>query len=155
MGSGKSTIGKKISEKLNYSFIDTDEFIEETEQRQIKDIFSNFGEQYFRELETKSLTEIDTKVIATGGGIVEREKNIDIMRENGKVIFLNVPFKDICNRLKNDISRPLWNENIQKSEALYNSRLPKYFKAASYVVNTEGKRKSEIVDEIINEVTIH
>lgn len=153
MGSGKSTIGKKLGEKLETSFTDTDYFIEKKESLSISKMFSLYGEQYFRDLETNSLTKIESRIIATGGGVIERKENIETMRKNGFVIFLDVPFSEICRRLKNDTTRPLWNQDIEKSKVLFNNRLPKYKKAAHYIVNTIGKEKDEIVSEICKQIT--
>ena len=87
---GKSTIGYWLSKKINYPFVDVDRYLEEKENRIISDIFSNEGEEYFRELETKYLKELSEKegiIISTGGGAVKNKENIDILKENGIIVF--------------------------------------------------------------------
>ena len=88
---GKSTIGYWLSKKIGYPLLDTDKYLEEKENRIISDIFSNEGEEYFRNLETKYLKELSEKegfIISTGGGAVKKKENIDILKKNGIVIFL-------------------------------------------------------------------
>lgn len=91
MASGKSTVGRALAQKLNVSFIDTDQLIETEQKRQIKDIFAQFGEPYFRTLETEAVRQVcrkDGQVIATGGGIVLNPKNIELFRKNSIIVFL-------------------------------------------------------------------
>ena len=91
MASGKSTVGRALAQKLNVSFIDTDQLIEIEQKRQIKDIFAQFGEPYFRTLETEAVRQVcrkDGQVIATGGGIVLNPKNIELFRKNSIIVFL-------------------------------------------------------------------
>lgn len=97
-GSGKSTIGKALAKKLSRPFIDTDELVVKNENAQISEIFARFGEDYFRKAETHAIEEAGANtgaVIATGGGAVLREENVDLLRSNGKLFFLNRPLQDI------------------------------------------------------------
>ena len=114
---GKSTIGYWLSQKIGYPLLDTDKYLEEKENRIISDIFSNEGEEYFRNLETKYLKELSEKeglIISTGGGAVKKKENIDILKKNGIVIFLNREINDISK--ENHKHRPLLQDinNIQK-----------------------------------------
>ena len=114
---GKSTIGYWLSKKINYPFVDVDRYLEEKENRIISDIFSNEGEEYFRELETKYLKELSEKegiIISTGGGAVKNKENIDILKENGIIVFLNRTIDDISR--ENHRNRPLLQnpDNIRK-----------------------------------------
>ena len=88
MGSGKTTLGKWIAREHGYTFLDTDDMIEEEQQRSINDIFAKEGEEYFRDLETdmiRSLADRDDKVvISVGGGLPVREVNRELMRHVGK-----------------------------------------------------------------------
>lgn len=82
MGSGKSTIGVRLADKLGKTYVDTDEFIVNTSQQKIADIFKNFGEDTFRNYETNALKEVSNyEVISTGGGIVEKNENLKIMQK--------------------------------------------------------------------------
>ena len=145
---GKSTIGYWLSKKIDYPFFDTDKYLEERESRIISDIFSNEGEDYFRELETKYLKELSKKegvIISTGGGAVKKKENIDILKKNGIVIFLNREINDISK--ENHKHRPLLQDinNIQK---LYDERIDLYRKYADIIIKNNDDL-DVIVDRII------
>lgn len=110
MASGKSTVGKRLAELLNYVFADTDTIIENKEKTAISNIFENHGEAYFRKLEKNAVLEVskaDRLVIATGGGVVLDKENIDNLRKNGVIINLCPDADVIKARLLGDSSRPL------------------------------------------------
>jgi len=96
MGSGKSTVGKSLSETYHLSFIDTDAYIEEAYDQKISEIFKVYGENVFRTYEQEAIERAVTyDVVSTGGGIVERETNIKTMKNNGKIVFLQTSFTHI------------------------------------------------------------
>ena len=104
MGSGKSTLGKKVARKLNYEFLDTDSMIEERAGMTIADIFDQFGEPHFRTLEHDlllSLKDRDKIVIATGGGMPCFKGNMDLLNELGKTFYLNRSVNELVHRLTN------------------------------------------------------
>ena len=145
---GKSTIGYWLSKKINYPFVDVDRYLEEKENRIISDIFSNEGEEYFRELETKYLKELSEKegiIISTGGGAVKNKENIDILKENGIIVFLNRAIDDISR--ENHRNRPLLQnpDNIQK---LYDERIKLYRRYADIIIKNDDSM-DVIVDRII------
>ena len=145
---GKSTIGYWLSKKINYPFVDVDRYLEEKENRIISDIFSNEGEEYFRELETKYLKELSEKegiIISTGGGAVKNKENIDILKENGIIVFLNRTIDDISR--ENHRNRPLLQnpDNIRK---LYDERIDLYRKYADIIVKNNDDMDI-IVDRIV------
>ncbi|WP_455035782.1 shikimate kinase [Leptotrichia massiliensis] len=145
---GKSTIGYWLSQKIGYPLLDTDKYLEEKENRIISDIFSNEGEEYFRNLETKYLKELSEKeglIISTGGGAVKKKENIDILKKNGIVIFLNREINDISK--ENHKHRPLLQDinNIQK---LYDERIDLYKKYSDIIIKNNDDM-SIIVDRII------
>ena len=145
---GKSTIGYWLSKKINYPFVDVDRYLEEKENRIISDIFSNEGEEYFRELETKYLKELSEKegiIISTGGGAVKNKKNIDILKENGIIVFLNRTIDDISR--ENHRNRPLLQnpDNIRK---LYDERIKLYRRYADIIIKNDDSM-DVIVDRII------
>ena len=144
---GKSTIGYWLSKKINFPVIDADKYLEEKENRVISDIFSNEGEEYFRELETKYLKELSEKegiIISTGGGAVKKKENIDILKQNGIVIFLNRGIADISK--ENHENRPLLQDidNIQK---LYDERIDLYRKYADIII-----KNNDDMDVIVNRI---
>ena len=145
---GKSTIGYWLSKKIGYPLLDTDKYLEEKENRIISDIFSNEGEEYFRNLETKYLKELSEKegfIISTGGGAVKKKENIDILKKNGIVIFLNREINDLSK--ENHKHRPLLQDinNIQK---LYDERIDLYKKYSDIIIKNNDDM-SIIVDRII------
>jgi shikimate kinase len=145
---GKSTIGYWLSKKINYPFVDVDRYLEEKENRIISDIFSNEGEEYFRELETKYLKELSEKegiIISTGGGAVKNKENIDILKENGIIVFLNRTIDDISR--ENHRNRPLLQnpDNIRK---LYDERIKLYRRHAHIIIKNDDSM-DVIVDRII------
>lgn len=150
MGAGKSTVGKELSKKLDYEFIDIDSFIEETAQKSISDIFKMAGEKWFRDQETmilESLTKGDRRVIATGGGIVEKEENRKLLKTCDKVIYLKATVDKLWTRVGKDKTRPLSND-LSTFRKRFDNRKPLYEEAASYIVDTDGKSIDDIVDEI-------
>jgi shikimate kinase len=145
---GKSTIGYWLSKKINYPFVDVDRYLEEKENRIISDIFSNEGEEYFRELETKYLKELSEKegiIISTGGGAVKNKENIDILKENGIIVFLNRIIDDISR--ENHRNRPLLQnpDNIRK---LYDERIKLYRQYADIIIKNDDSM-DVIIDRII------
>lgn len=139
MGCGKSTIGKKLAKKTDTTFVDMDAYIEEKSKMKVKEIFEKFGENYFRDLEHQAcidLSKTGDKIIAAGGGTLTFQRNIDALKENGKVIFLDASYEAICIRLRNDTTRPLLqceNRN-EKIRELLGKRTPVYKSAADYIV---------------------
>ena len=112
MGSGKSTIGKVLSERLEYDFYDTDKLVEKVVGKKIKEIFEQNGEQYFRLKESEELVKtrkLKNAVIATGGGIIENKKNRLFLKEEKKVIFLDSSIERQYDRTKESQKRPLLN----------------------------------------------
>lgn len=151
MGCGKTTKGKKLAERLGAEFIDTDDLIVQKENMSINDIFSTFGEEYFRDRETDVIREVlssDTDiVISLGGGTVMREQNRDMLKEKSTVFFIKTPISVICKRLTGDKNRPLF--NAESASKLYESRLPVYEKTAHYIVD-DNSDIDDTVDIIYN-----
>lgn len=147
--SGKSTIGKVLSERLKFSFVDLDNYIEETYNIFIDDLLLNGQVKEFRSLEEKALMSLmDEKdlIIATGGGIVLKETNYDLM--TGIIVFLDVELKIIEERQKTTYQRPLLKKTSVKT--LYNSRINKYYSFADLVIKETEVEKS--VDEILKKL---
>ena len=110
MGSWKSTIGRKLAKALNLEFIDTDDAIEEVTEMKVADIFREFGEDKFREMETAFFIEKAKQpgqVISTGGGIVLGAETRKVLRENGTTFLLNASPTTLANRIQNTKKRPL------------------------------------------------
>ena len=125
MGSGKSTLGKELSERLGYKFIDMDHYIEEKCCKFIDEIFRDYGEEWFRAFETNTLKEfleMDDVIIATGGGVIKNKKHKKLM--DGKCIYLSVPVEILEERLAFDNTRPLLKEKSVRS--ILEERIPLY-----------------------------
>ena len=154
MGSGKTTVGKLLAKALAWEWVDTDERIV-NRYGNISDIFAQKGEAYFREIETeivKTLTQKDCLVISTGGGIVLREENISLLRENAKIIYLRAQTQTIVARLQGDKTRPLLQSEEPldcKIERLLQERGRLYEGASDSIVDVEDKTPEEIVKEIL------
>lgn len=141
-GSGKSTIGKALSEKLGKEFIDTDELIIKNEKMPISEIFARHGESYFRFAETEAIKEASAKsgfVIATGGGAVLKKENVDYLRSNGKIFFLNRPIEDI---LPTD-DRPLSSTRADLQKR-FDERYPIYQETADKEIFVDGKVENAV-----------
>jgi len=155
MGTGKSTTGKNLSGKLDYDFYDTDKLIEKVEGRKIKDIFEQDGEDYFRKKESEALNEtkaLQNAVIATGGGIVEREENRLILEKEVKVIFLDSSPERQYERTKDSKKRPLLNDgnNLEILKKLYKKRFNFYEAVSKKKISMDNLNSEEILKEIIN-----
>ena len=154
MGSGKTTLGKILSKKLDKNFYDSDHVIEEKLGVDVPMIFEYEGEAGFREREKDSLKELVSKqniVLATGGGIILSKSNRDLLSENGIVIYLKSNQKDLIKRMKNDKTRPLLkNGNIEEViKKLCKEREPLYEEIADFEIMTKNKKIHEVVNEII------
>ncbi len=156
MGSGKSAIGRRLAERLNYPVYDTDSMIEKKEKRAIKDIFMTEGEEYFRSLETATLetfvsAERKKEIISTGGGIVTREENLPLLQRLGFVVWLDAKPETILERLSRNTDRPLLNtENPEKTiRDLSTVRRPLYESASHLRLETDGLDFDEITTGII------
>ena len=154
MGTGKSVVGRVIAQKLEFHFIDTDDVIEQTSKAKISDIFAEHGEDYFRDLESqavKSVALMKNQVIATGGGVVLRSSNIDLLRTGGPIFCLNATPKAIWDRVRSSRSRPLLRgpEPLKKIETLLDKRAP-YYALADHQIETTGVAVDRVADEIIS-----
>ncbi|MBM7581276.1 shikimate kinase [Caldicoprobacter guelmensis] len=153
MGVGKTTVGKLLAQRLGYRFVDADQVIEEETGLSIPEIFSRYGEGYFRQLERQAIRRIFIHsgiVLATGGGAVMDPANFSFLMENGCVVALDASEETLWERLKSCKDRPmLYSENPrEKMRALLEMRRPVYYKA-HFVVRVDGKSPKEVADEII------
>ena len=158
MGAGKTTIGKLLSNKLNYNFIDLDKIIEEKSGVKINTIFEIEGESGFRDRELQALRyslEKDQVIISTGGGIVTYEKSrTQLIKNNALIIYLRANLQTLCNRLKNDNSRPILNvaDKEQVIERVLEEREPYYYDLADMDVDTSHMKSIDVVKFIIKKM---
>jgi len=150
MGSGKSTVGYQLAKQLAKSYIDIDQFIEERYEQKISDIFSIHGENTFRMYETECLLQASAyQVVSTGGGIVERQKNLQTMNDHGIRVYLQTSFDVIAQRIDKDQTRPLWNKDSRETRDLFSKRTDMYEACADYTLQTDNKSVDVIVEEMI------
>lgn len=165
MGCGKTTIGQLLAEKLHYEFVDTDDLIVQNYQQDINTIFHEKGEKFFRNLETTTLQNVinNTKnikkikniknngkkyVISTGGGIVLKNENRQLLKQFGYNIYLQTDTNILVQRLMTDTQRPLLKnkENLAENlQNLYNQRNKFYLEVANLVIQTNNKNIDEII----------
>ncbi len=138
MGSGKTVVGSELAKIMGRKFVDTDELIEEEQGVAIKAIFATHGEDYFRELEFEMCKKIGAEckncIVSTGGGAMTFERNVEAIKNGGKIVFLDADFDTICERIGNSNTRPLFQDR-EKAKALYDERKSKYLKASDYVID--------------------
>ena len=157
MGAGKSTISNYLKNMFAMEVVEMDQVIAEKEGMSIPDIFEVYGEEYFRDAETNLLIEMQSKsnvVISCGGGVPMRERNVVEMKKNGKVVLLTAKPETILDRVKDNHDRPLLenNKNVPFIADLMEKRREKYEAAADIIIQTDGKSKLEICEEIIQKL---
>ena len=155
MGAGKSTISDYLKNALAMDVVEMDQCIVERQGMSISDIFETYGEEYFRELETNLLIEMQSRsnvVVSCGGGVPMRERNVAEMKKNGRVVLLTAKPETILERVKDNHDRPLLenNKNVSFIADLLEKRRAKYEAAADIVVETDGKSELEICEELIH-----
>lgn len=149
MGAGKSTVGKLLAKTLNIPFVDIDNYIEDTEKVAIKEIFANYGEDYFRELEFKALSQCDDlpKVYATGGGILTNTSSREYLSKK-RCIYLKNDIDTLYERIKDDANRPLVDTKESLAQRLAD-REEAYEGVSSMQVCTKNLNVTEVVEKII------
>ena len=152
MGSGKSTIGKRLSQLINKKFLDIDERIQHNSKMTIQEIFQNFGEPFFRSKEHDLVKELDyhsNLVVATGGGIVLDQRNMVLLSRSGFIVYLKCNFDTIVQRVKAENNRPLFTlENLTEFENLFASRIRLYEESAHFTIEVKGKTIDQLSAEI-------
>ena len=154
MGSGKSTVGKIISDELFMNFFDTDEEIETRTGASIDWIFDLEGEEGFRKRESAILAEMVEKnsiVLSTGGGIILSEENRELLSSRGTVFYLATPIYVQMERTAKDKDRPLLKDGDPEAilTKLHKNRQNLYESVADHVVDTENKSSQEVASEIV------
>ncbi len=158
MGTGKTAVGRELARILSMKLVDVDTEIEESEQTTINEIFGQFGEPGFREIETAMIKKIAAGmnlIISTGGGAVLKQENMDILRENGVIVCLTASPETILRRTGTSNDRPLLQvENpLDKINQLLNFRRP-FYEKADIMIDTENKTPLRIAEEIIEKIKV-
>ena len=152
MGTGKTSIGRRLSMQLRMRYVDTDDIIERDSGRRISDIFAEDGEPAFRELESEAVRKVSnlySYVISTGGGVVLKESNMVELKRNGIVFCLNATAEEIYQRVRHQTHRPLLQtpDALTKIRTMLEERHP-YYATADYMVETTGRSFGEIMGYI-------
>ncbi len=156
MGTGKSAVGREIARRLGMRFVELDAEIEKAEGMTIREIFSRYGEPYFRDRETEMVrrfSEEDNVVISTGGGVVLREENMEALRKKGVIVCLTASPETILRRTSSSEERPLLNvdDPLKRIKDLLEYRRP-FYEKADLMIETDSLSPAEIAEEVIQRV---
>ncbi len=159
-GSGKSTIARALSRRLQLALADSDQAIEQRLGCTIRSYFDSHGEAAFRDVEEAVIDELTRRgaslVLATGGGAVLRPVNRQRLRERGTVIYLRSSPEQLFKRLRHDTKRPLLQvaDPLKRLRALYDERDPLYRECAHFVVDTHGSSLPMLVNRIMMQLDL-
>ncbi len=156
MGSGKTTVGRELHQRLNYPLVDMDQLIEQRAGKSITTIFAEQGEHAFREMETSLLQELaeseqQQRIISTGGGVVGRQENREILKRMGYVVWLDAPASVIAERTAKTRTRPLLldEDPDEKIRELMMKRQPLYQETAHLKLDIAGLDSKELATGIL------
>ena len=152
MGTGKTSIGRRISSQLRMRYVDTDEIVERDNRRRISDIFAADGEPVFRELESEAVRKVSklhNHVISTGGGVVLKEANMTELKRNGIIFCLTATAEEIYKRVGHQTHRPLLQDPdpLTKIQSMLAER-QSYYAEADHMISTTGRAFGEIITHI-------
>lgn len=156
MGCGKSTVGREICDRLGYHLLDMDREIERQAEKKIAAIFEQSGVEAFRDMENALLRAsvevgLHRHIVSTGGGVIERSENRDLLRRLGYVVWIDVPFEVILERTSRNRNRPLLrtDDPAGRVRELMSAREPLYDEAAHLRIDGDGLSSAEIATGII------
>ena len=162
MGSGKSTVSRVLSEKTNLPLFEMDQIISEKMNKSINEIFDEYGEYFFREIESKTFFETlskiqsdntpsDGAIVSCGGGLPLLKSNSNLMKKHGTIVYLTASPLTLYERLANSKDRPLLGANFSP-ETISNqldSRISAYEEIADLTISTEERSPEEIANVIL------
>lgn len=156
MGAGKSSVGRRLEEITGRRMVDTDDMVEGEAGMAISEIFKQFGEPHFRELEKKAVARasaLEDHIIVTGGGVVLKEVNIEHLRKNGKIVYLYAPAEVLYRRIKDETHRPLLqvDDPLGKIRELLEYRAP-FYANNDIMIDTSDMSVDEVAEQIAKTV---
>ena len=159
MGSGKTVVARQLARLLGMKVIDVDTEIEKSKKMTINEIFKQFGEPRFREIEMETIKQVSENsnvIISTGGGAVLKQENMDAMRGKGVIVCLTAAPETILERTKSTRDRPLLlvENPLERIEELLEFRRP-FYEKADVMIDTERKTPLQIAEEIIEKMKVH
>ena len=155
MGSWKSTVGRELSKVMDMEFVDTDDAIEEINEMKMADIFKEFGEKRFREMEKAFFIEKAKQpgqIFSTGGGIVLAKENRKVLQNNGICFFMDASPQTLADRIHNTTKRPLLtdSDNIEdRLQNIWQERIELYRNCAHHIIKTDELKPEQVLDEIL------
>jgi len=154
-GTGKSTVGKILAERLGRELVSTDAEIIRRARLSVPDIVQRFGWDHFRDLESEVCGDLagkDGLIIDSGGGAILRQQNVDYLKKNGVLIWLTATVRTIADRIGGDTQRPSLTGTksfTEEVEEVLRERQPKYKAAANHMIETDGRSVTEVAEAIL------
>ncbi len=154
-GSGKTTVGRLLSEKTGFKFVECDKLLEQSAGETIPEFVAKDGWPKFRDLESKIINDVsenDNTIISTGGGVVEKQENINNLKRNGLLIWLHAEVEILYARIRKNRNRPLLTSaKFMRGDlkAVFKKRKTLYAESADQIIDVSNKGIAQIADEII------
>ena len=159
MGSGKTTVGKRIAQELGYAFVDSDDVVASTARKSVREIFAQDGEAVFRQCESEAIKSVladrqSSVVLATGGGAVISSDNRQLISEQAStVVWLDASVEDLVVRTKSGATRPLLDGDAATTlQSLSNQRSAWYDEVATVRIDTRGKSVSKVCSAVLEAI---
>jgi len=149
MGAGKTSVARKLARTAGVAAIDMDTYIERSAGKKVKEIFAEMGEEGFRDIETHTLLELadgEPRLVSCGGGVVLRQRNREILKSQGFVVYLQVTAAEAASRISDLSTRPLFGD-LEQAQRVIEGRLPLYEEVADITIDTAGKGSGAIARE--------
>ncbi len=156
MGVGKTTIGQLLAKQLDYEFLDVDRFIEQATGQSVSTLFAESGESIFRQLETATLSQVSARlrrVVSTGGGIVLAPENWSYLK-HGVIVWLDVPLEQIQQRLSQDTTRPLLQNQVlaDRLMQLFAERRSRYAQADIHIQVAPDETAEQVTQRVVDAI---
>ena len=159
MGSGKTTVGKRIAQELGYAFVDSDDVVASTAGKSVREIFAQDGEAVFRQCESEAIKSVlagrqSSVVLATGGGAVISSDNRSLISEQAStVVWLDASVEDLVVRTKSGATRPLLDGDAATTlQSLSSQRSAWYDEVATVRIDTRGKSVSKVCSAVVEAI---